>query len=83
MENVLLINGTDFHIKFFKSAIYNDINSLKQLKQEIINYYNDIPDFKFTKFSNDLFSFPNFKEEGKFEDLKFEMNPIESSCNLF
>ena len=83
MENVLLINGTDFHIKFFKSAIYNDINSLNQLKQEIINYYNDIPDFKFREFSNDIFIFPNFKEEGKFEDLKFQMNPIESSYNLF
>ena len=28
MENVLLLNGIDFHIKFLKSVINNDINSL-------------------------------------------------------
>ena len=77
MENVLLLNGIDFHIKFLKSVINNDINSLNQLKNDIINYYNHIPNFTFKDFSQDLFYFPNFKKNGKFQDLIFQKETID------
>ena len=79
MKNVILLNGEDFHIKFFKSAINEDINLLNQLRIEIINYYKSISNFKLKEFNKDLFNFPNFKNGGKFEDLKFTSD----SCNIF
>ena len=79
MKNVILLNGEDFHIKFFKSAINEDINLLNQLRIEIINYYKSISNFKLKEFNKDLFNFPNFKNEGKFEDLKFTSD----YCNIF
>ena len=84
MTNVLLLNGKYFHEKFFKSAINNNSEELEELRKEINEYYSNIPNFNIKKFSNDLFEYPNFKKEGKFEDLKFNDNleNINSNCNI-
>ena len=82
MENVILLNGEEFHIKFFKSAINEDINLIKQLRIDIINHYKSIPNFNLKEFSDDLLKFPNFKNEGTFKDLEFNFNS-DSSCNIF
>ena len=72
MPNTLLLNGLDFHKKFFRGVMYNDLNILNQLKNEIINYYSYIPNFNLKEFDRDLFNFPNFKAEGYFKDLIFD-----------
>ena len=72
MPNTLLLNGLDFHKKFFKGVMNNDLNLLNQLKNEIINYYSKISHFNLYEFDQEIFYFPNFKEEGKFKDLIFD-----------
>ena len=72
MPNTLLLNGLDFHKKFFRSIMNNDLKLLNLLKKEIINYYSEIPDFNLNEFNEEIFYFPNFKEEGEFEDLIFD-----------
>ena len=89
MENVLILNGLDFHKKFFECIIKKNINLFHNLKNEIINYYkDDIPNFDLNENTISLFSFPNFKEgaqnlnrssyasknEELFENLNFEYN---------
>ena len=71
MNNVLILNGIDFHEKFFKCIINNDINLIHELKNEIIDNYKDIYDFNLNVNTQDLFNFPNFKNSGKFSDLTF------------
>ena len=78
IRNVLLLNGLDFHTKFFKAVINNDLDSLNQLRNEINNYYSNIPNFYLGEFSQDLFEFPNFKGDGSFEDLRFNNNESRS-----
>ena len=39
MPNTLLLKGLDFHKKFFKDVMNNDLNQLNQLKTEIMHYY--------------------------------------------
>ena len=73
MPNTLLLNGLNFHKKFFRGVMNNDIKLLNELKNEIINYYRKIiPYFNLNEFDKDLFKFPNFKEEGTFQDLIFD-----------
>ena len=77
LENVLLINDVDFHAKFIKCIKMKDKNYYEQLRQEIINFYSsNIPNFNLREPTDDLFNFPNFKEEGTFQDLNFELNEI-------
>ena len=81
MPNVLLLNGINFHKKFFRIIINNDDNNkklekLNELRTEIINHYNNIEDFNFRKFDDNLLKFPNFKESGKFEDLNSSKNTL-------
>ena len=71
MNNVLILNGIEFHEKFFKCIISNDINLIYQLKNEIIDKYKDIYDFNLNVNAQDLFYFPNFKNNGKFDELTF------------
>ena len=78
IRNVLLLNGLDFHTKFFKAVINNDLDSLNQLRNKINNYYSNIPNFYLGEFSQDLFEFPNFKGSGSFEDLRFNNNESRS-----
>ena len=81
MKNVLILNGIDFHEKFFKSVINNDINSLNNLRKEIIDFYSkDIEDFSLKEFNKDLFNFGSFiNDNGKFKDLDFK----DSICSIF
>lgn len=81
MKNVLILNGIDFHIKFFRSVINNDINSLNNLRKEIIDYYSkNIEDFTLKEFNKDVFKFNNFiNENGKFEHIDFR----DSICKIF
>ena len=71
MNNVLILNGIDFHEKFFKCIINNDINLIHELKNEIIDNYKDIYDFNLNINTQDLFNFPNFKNSGRFGELTF------------
>jgi hypothetical protein len=71
MNNVLILNGIEFHEKFFKCIISNDINSIYQLKNEIIEKYKAIYDFNLNVNAQDLFYFPNFKNNGQFGELTF------------
>ena len=90
MPNVLLLNGINFHEKFFKIVIndYKYIGNIKvdtlfdkvnELREEIINYYkDDIPYFDFSELNkNSIFYFPHFKESGNYSDLNFDSN---STC---
>ena len=81
MKNVLILNGIDFHEKFFKSVINNDINSLNNLRKEIIEFYSkDIKDFNLKEFNKDIFNFGSFKNDnGNFGDLDFK----DSICQIF
>ena len=72
MTNVLILNGLDFHEKFFRCIINNDINLFRSLKKEIINNYKYIPNFNLKENTQDLFRFPNFKQNGNFSQLTFK-----------
>ena len=89
MENVLLLNGMDFHIKFFNCIKMNDQSKYEELREEIIDHYKNkekISDFNLSESSENLFNFPNFKNEGIFEDLNFDlkkkMNNAADELNL-
>ena len=71
MKNVLLLNGINFHERFFKCIKELYIKELIKLREDIVNEYSNIPSFKLKEFDNDLFNFVNFKDSGKFSDLKF------------
>ena len=71
MKNVLLLNGINFHERFFKCIKELYKKELIRLREVIANEYSNIPSFKLREFDNDLFNFVNFKDSGKFTDLKF------------
>ena len=72
MENVLLLNGQDFHEKFFDCVKRNDAELYEELRKEIIQYYQkEIPDFYLNESTYNLFNFPNFKKDGDFGELYF------------
>ena len=66
LNNVLILNGLDFHDRFFRCAINNDINLYHELKKEIINTYNVSG---FNENTQELFHFPNFKGSGHFGEI--------------
>ena len=70
MNNVLVLNGFDLHQKFFKCIKLKDKNLYYQLKEEINKIYNS----NLQDYTEDLFNFPNFKNEGHFSDLNFAIN---------
>ena len=73
MENVLLLNGQEFHEKFFDCAKRNDVYLYEELRNEIIQYYQEqIPGFNLNEPTGNLFNFPNFKENGSFCELIFD-----------
>ena len=81
MKNTILLNGIEFHSKFFKS-IMNGRDDLNELRNEIIDsYIQQIPDFSLKEFEEDLLFFPNFKEEGTFEELDFRKS--KAICIIF
>ena len=71
MKNVLLLKGINFHERFFKCIKECYKKELIRLREDIINEYCNIPSFNLNEFDKDLFNFINFKNSGKFEDLKF------------
>jgi len=74
MENVLLLNGQAFHEKFFDCVKRNDSNLYEELRNEIIQHYQEeIPGFYLNAHTNNLFNFPNFKESGNFSELNFDI----------
>ena len=83
MKNVLVLNGIEFHQKFFEAVIRNDINLLKNLKNEISKEYLKGTNLQLNDFDDDVFNFPNFKKEGKFSDLDFNNNDMLEDDDLF
>ena len=91
MQNVMLLNGEDFHYKFLKAILFNNNNfldngtSLNNLRNKIINYYTPkIQDFGLKAFNSDLLKFPKFKREGMYTDLTFEKSEEEKkNCLIF
>ena len=71
MKNVLLLNGINFHERFFKVIKEFYKKELIRLREDIVNEYSNVPSFNLREFDNDLFNFVNFKDSGKFTDLKF------------
>ena len=71
MKNVLILNGIDFHTKFLRAIINQNFESLQDLRNEIIEYYSNINGFGLRELTRDLFNFPKFKREGRFEELDF------------
>ena len=73
MENVLLLNGLEFHEKFFDCVRRNNVDLYKELRNEIIQHYQEIiPGFNLNPPTENLFNFPNFKENGFFRELNFD-----------
>ena len=83
MKNVLILNGIDFHKKFLRAAINHDFESLQNLRNEIIECYSNINGFGLRELTRDLFNFPKFKSEGRFEELDFDQRNEESSCHIY
>ena len=71
MKNVLILNGIDFHKKFLTAVINQNFESLQNLRNEIIECYSNINGFGLRELTRDLFNFPKFKREGRFEELDF------------
>ena len=73
MRNTLISNRKEFHERFIKNSINFNMEGLIDLKNDIEEYisaeYNS--EFHFDNFDSELPIYPNFKEEGKFIDLKF------------
>ena len=83
MKNVLILNGIEFHQKFFEAVIRNDINSLKNLKNEISEEYLKGTNLQLNEFDDNIFNFPNFKNGGKFADLIFNNNDMLEDDEIF
>jgi hypothetical protein len=83
MKNTLLLNDQEFHYKYLKAIMKNDVRSLYELKDEIVNYYTPkFPNFGIGEFNLDLLRFPNFKNEGTYNDLTFNKSN-EKNCQIF
>ena len=83
MNNVLILNGIEFHKKFFEAVIRNDINSLKNLKNEISEEYLKGTNLQLNEFDDNIFNFPNFKNGGKFAGLIFNNNDMLEDDEIF
>ena len=83
MKNTILLNGIEYHEKFINSIMKNSINDLKDLRNEIIkNYRKDIKGFNLKEFDQNLLNFPNFKNEGNFGELRFNIGRNNNSCQI-
>ena len=71
IQNVLVLNGFDSHLKFFNAVLRNDLNLLNELKNEIIKKYLEGTNLGFKEFNDEVFLYPNFKQQGKFHELIF------------
>ena len=83
MENTILLNGIDYHLKFFKSIINNNIKDLYDLRKEIIrDYRKTVGDFNLREFNDYLLNFPNFKAQGNFGELTIKKKKEKESCQI-
>ena len=74
MQNTILLNGIEYHEKFFNGIMNNDIEYLFNLRDEIINdYKKSIADFTLGKFDNNILEFPLYKTEGKISDINIDL----------
>jgi len=73
MRNTLISNKKEFHERFIKNIINFNMEGLIELKNDIEEYCKNEYDseFHFDNFDSELPIYPNFKEEGKFIDLRF------------
>ena len=75
MKNTLVLNGIDLHYKFIKAIMRNEIEALYNLRSEIINIYSLMyPGFELKRFNGNFLNFPNFKNEGRYDDLTFNVD---------
>ena len=74
MENVLLNSVFCNCIKKFLSIVCKeDLNEIKNLEKEIEKKYQELDNsFQFKEINENAFSFPKYKESGKFEELDFK-----------
>ena len=71
LPNTLLSHEIDFFKEFLLSCVLERKNKIIELKNKIENKYQ----IEFNQFYEDeLFKFPNFKTNGKYNELKF--NPL-------
>ena len=81
MKNTYILNGIDFHYKFIKAVMKNDLEALNRLRNEVINQYTLMyPNFELKEFNLDLLNFPKFKINGRYDDLRFNDN---KKCIIF
>ena len=81
MKNTYILNGIDFHYKFIKAVMKNDLEALNILRNEVINHYTLMyPNFELKEFNLDLLNFPKFKINGRYDDLRFNDN---KKCIIF
>ena len=73
-KNTLISNREDFHERFIKSVILFDLEELKDLKEDIEEYYGTKYKIKlkFQDFDSDILKYPHYKNEGKFTDIIVE-----------
>ena len=72
MRNTLISNRKDFHERFIRNITSFNFEGIIKLKKDIENYYGQkSSDFKLNNFDSSLPEYPNFKNEGKYIDLKF------------
>ena len=76
IENVLVLSGLEFHEKFFKAVLNNDRQLLEDLRMEITKEFLIGSNLAFNEFNDDVFNYPNFKENGKFHELIFNGDDI-------
>ena len=83
MKNTFILNGIDFHYKFIKAIMKNELGALNVLRNEVINHYALIyPNFELKEFNRDLLNFPKFKRSGRYDNLTF--NEIDNKqCIIF
>ena len=83
MKNTFILNGIDFHYKFIKAIMKNELGALNVLRNEVINHYALIyPNFELKEFNRDLLNFPKFKRAGRYDNLTF--NEIDNKkCIIF
>ena len=70
-KNALFSNDPNFYeeyLKCFSEKVYDKSNEILKLKEKMENHYN----VKFN-FDNRFLDFPNYKSEGRYSDLSFEI----------
>ena len=77
LDNVLLNSSyCDCMKEFLRKVCNENLNDMKNLQKNIEKKYQELDNsFHFKEINDSAFYFPNFKEEGKFEELDFKPDP--------